>query len=272
MTRITRAGRATQHLAETVRDYGPTPAADEVMALLAAGIKAKNDAETARRIAERGTADKLNPHASDAGKSCLRQTVYSLLNVPKSNPPDLNAEINFAVGHAVEEMFADILGAAMPDAKIRREVHFSIPVDGTHVSGRTDFIIESISRNTLIELKAKNAPACGYMIRNGEQGQADHRRQVNLYMHASHMPESPFSHPYDEAWLVYIANGAIKGEPVVHAFTVAYDPDMAREDLRILANAKNLADAGTLPDRAPELKRSAFPCSYCNWKSHCWSN
>lgn len=251
-------GRPQQHLAEVVRSTGSGNATDELRSILRNGLVALNDAQQAERLAQRGTLDKLNPHVSDAGK-CQRQITYSLRNIKPSDPMTEDSLTNFLVGHAVEEAWAKILVAA--GAEIVREERVSIPAGNTVVTGRKDFGIKLLWRNSIVELKSTNSRAMGFMLKTGEKGKADHRKQLNLYLHASNVPVG---------YLVYLVKDATKGEPILHAWEVEYDMGQAHNDLMALSLADEIAKRGELAPVPEGYSNTKYPCTYCNWRSACW--
>jgi CRISPR/Cas system-associated exonuclease Cas4 (RecB family) len=258
-------GRPQQHLAEVVRNTGSGNATDELRSILRNGLVALNDAQQAERLAQRGTADKLNPHVSDAGK-CPRQITYSLRNIKPSDPMTEDSLTNFLVGHAVEEVWAKILIAA--GAEIVREERVSIPAGNTVVTGRKDFGIKLLWRQSIVELKSTNSRSMAFMLKSGEKGKADHRKQLNLYLHASKFP-----HPLgavDTGYLVYVVKDATKGEPILHAWEVEYDEGQANNDLMALSLADEIAKRGELAPVPEGYSSTKFPCTYCNWRSACW--
>lgn len=263
------------HLAEVEREYGTGDASEALRALLIRGLEEKNRVEREQRAAERGTADKLNPHISDAGK-CLRQVTYSLMNAEQSEPLTADSLMNFLVGHAVEEVLAEILTAA--GAEFVREERVTIPAGETVITGRKDFdgvrirwsekIAEQlgadridIPEGTVVELKSTNSRAMGFMLKRGERGRNEHRRQLNLYIYGSGV---------SEGYLVYVVKDATKGEPIFHAFRVEMDEAQARNDLQALASAHDLAKRETLPEIPSGYAQNSFPCTYCNWRTRCW--
>lgn len=251
--------RPTQHLAEIVRNHGSGDATEELRAILHDGLFALNDKKREIRIAERGTADKKNPHISDAGK-CPRAVVYSLMNAEPSDPFTADSLMNFLVGSAVEEAWAAILTAA--GAEFIREEHVSIPSGDTVITGRKDFDgIRLLWHGSVIELKSTNSRSMGWMLKKQEQGKPEHRRQLNLYL---------FDKNAESGYLVYLVKDATKGEPILHAWKVELDRAQAEDDIDALARCHEEARSGSLPQIPEGNKQSAYPCSYCNFRTKCW--
>jgi hypothetical protein len=254
-------GRPQQHLADVVRFAGTGDATAELRNVLRKGLVSMNAEKRAARIAERGTDAKQNPHVSDAGK-CQRAVVFSLLNVPESDPITEDSLMNFLVGNAVEEAWAQILTAA-GDTEHVREERVEIPTGNTKVTGRKDFDgVRLLWRGSVVELKSSNSRAMSFMLKSGQQGRAEHRKQINLYLH---------SKGGGTGYLVYVVKDATKGEPIIHAFRVDYDEAMALSDLGALAAAYDMAKSGSLPAIPEGYDRTKFPCTYCNHRGNCWS-
>lgn len=252
--------RPQTHLAEIVRFNDSGDATAELREVLRAGLFALNEQKKAARIAERGTADKLNPHVSDAGR-CPRQTVYSLMNVPESDPLTEDSLMNFLVGHAVEEAWAQILTAA--GAEYVREERVSIRAGETVITGRKDFDgIRLLWLGSIVELKSINSRSMGWMLKRGEKGKPDHRRQLGLYLHAG---------GHDAGYLVYLIKDATRGEPILYAWRVDRNDDLAQDDVTSLALCHADAKRGFLPAIPEDYKKTAYPCTYCNYRGHCWT-
>lgn len=259
-----------RHLGDVVRETGTLSGEAEWInnEIILKGLLAKNAADQAQRAAE-GKSEKVNPYVTDAAK-CSRRVVYSLRN-EQEEALTTDSLMNFLVGHSVEEAMAAIF--EMRGARIIREVRVEIPTPATSVSGRVDFLIEindDTQSKAIVELKSTSSRAMGMMLRNGEQGKEDHRRQLNLYLHASRLGLLPDQ--YSHGYLVYIVKDGIKGEPVAHSWRVDYDEQQALDDLASLDGAKQLADANLVPPIPTGYSRSKFPCSYCGYRSLCWGS
>lgn len=266
--------RPTQHLADVVHHSGSGNATTAIREVLARGVFVLEERKREKRIAEKGTDQKLNPYISDAGK-CIRAVTYSLMNVEESEPFTVDSLVNFLVGHSVEDAFAAILEAA--GATVLREERASLKAGNTIITGRKDFsgvqirwshkIAELLGAQALeipdgstVELKATNSRAIAFLLKRGD-GRDEHKAQLNLYLKAD-----------DETigFLVYVVKDATKGEPIAHAWAVEYDDVKASDNLHVLAFADELAKRGELPSIPDGMKQGAFPCTYCNYRTRCW--
>ena len=115
----------------------------------------------------------------------------------------------------------------------------------------------------------------GAMLRYGENGKADHRKQANIYLHASQLGLLP--HKYDHAYLVYCVKDATRREPPLHAFRVDYDKGAAEADIKSLAMIAKMAEKGKDPgipspflQHLAEKKNLPWQCQYCSWKGVCF--
>ncbi len=251
--------RPQTHLREVVNAHGTPDGTAVILPIIASGLQKLADAEKARRFVERGTDKKLNPGVSDAGK-CERKVVLSLMNIPETNPPDVDAQLRFAVGHAFEDAIARIL-EAYQGATYLREERVEIPAIGTKITGRRDFSAVRVELlDSILELKSTNARAMGFLLKRGTPND-EHVRQLNLYLHAACKAKG---------YLVYLVAGSTKGEPILHAWTVNYDGLMAALDVTRLEVAAEFARQGKTPAIPHGYKPSAYPCSYCSMKDFCW--
>lgn len=262
------ANWGAQHLAEVESKEGTGDGSGAIRNLVEVGLKNANDASQKARAEAKGTDEKTYPYVTDAGK-CSRQVWFSLQNVDKSETLTTDSLVNFGVGHAVEEWLAVVLEAQ--GAEIVREYSIKHLHKGTIVSGRVDFIVTLPDFNCLIELKTISSRAMGFMLRQKKPGRDEHRKQLNLYEHFSQLSMIN-GRMYDVGYLVYVVKDATKAEPTVHAFKVKYDRDMAIADLDNLAEIASMAKKNIDPGIPLGYKKSAYPCTYCDWKTFCWNN
>lgn len=250
--------RPQRHL-KAVADAAPTPnGTADILPIIEAGLRQLEADDKARRITERGTDRKLNPSVSDAGK-CIRKVVLSLRNVPESDPLDTDSRLRFMVGHAFEEAMGRIL-TAYQGATYLQEARVEITDGDTKITGRRDFdSVRVLLNDSMLELKSTNARAMGFLLKRGSPND-DHVRQINLYLHATGKPSG---------YLVYLAAGATKGEPNLHAWRIEYDRDMARADIASLIEADMLAKEGRIPPVPDGYTWAKFPCGWCGYRSMC---
>lgn len=253
------------HLSEFENEFGTGSGSHVIRDLVGKGIALLNENSQKERVASKGTDLKENPHVSDAGK-CPRQVYFSLRNIPKTEPLTTDSLVNFGVGHAVEEWLTKAL--EVQGAGVIREARIEIPVDGTVVSGRVDFLVTLPEFHSIVELKSINSRSMGFTLRKQEPGKDDHRRQLNLYLHAA-AQEQLEGGPFDKGYLIYVVKDATKGEPPLHAFEVAYNKNIAEADLLWLARLKKQADAKSDPGIPTGYTKSKYPCNYCGWQSYC---
>lgn len=262
------SGRPTQHLADVVRKNGPAAGSRFISTLLETGLELERQKEQEQRAAAGKT---VNPYFTMTEK-CVRQSFFTLTEEPPSNPLDVNSLTNFKVGHAIEEAFGSIIAWAS-GGDLRREISMEFEVDGIRISGRLDFALPLLEENILIELKATNRFAIKKMLETGEMGRSAHRGQLNMYLHAAAEGklDEAFGRPvrFDLAYLVYIVQGATKGEPVCHAFPVEYNRQKAEGDLVYLAQLGKMAKAGEDPGIPTGFTKSYWECRYCSYTDRC---
>jgi CRISPR/Cas system-associated exonuclease Cas4 (RecB family) len=250
--------RPQQHLAEVVAKSGTPDGTAHVLPIIAEGLQLMRKEQQAQRIEERGSDRKHNPSVSDAGK-CERKVVLSLLNVPESDPPDMDAELRFLVGRMFEDAIAAIL-ERYQGATYLREERVEITSCDVKITGRKDFdAVRIMNGESVWELKASNARALGFLLKRGTPNE-DHVRQLNLYLHATGRRRG---------YLVVFAMGSTKGEPNLHAWIVDYDPEMAERDIAALVEADAKAKRGEVPAIPSEYKKNSWPCNYCSYRKFC---
>lgn len=269
-----------------------------IVGLLEAGLFAERDRkQKAREIAKAG--EKPNPFFTDAGK-CERAIYKRLIEEEESNPLTVDSLANFKLGNAIEDAFGSVLAKAVK-GRVLREVSMEVDVDGVRVSGRSDFLVLAPvgdNQHAIIELKKTSSRAMKFMLSRDLPGRDEHRRQLNLYLHASHQPDFPcltcmgkgaiWGHqhplpcwkcnetgkrstaPFEVGYLVYLIADATKGEPVAHAFQVVYDEFGAKSDLEFLRHVAKRAETGDDPSIPEGYSKTKFPCSYCSFQKNCW--
>ena len=261
------------HLSKVEEQFGTGDGSRAIRELVAGGLAKRREAEQAERAKTRPDG-KQNPFVSDAGK-CPRKIYFSLIGEPETNPPDNDSLINFAVGNAVEEAFAYLIEPL--GGEVIREVRVEIPVRDTVVTGRADFLVSLPQFRSLIEMKSINSRAMKWMLKNGEAGKEDHKRQLNLYLHASDLslltvdsPEGQRPMYFDKGYLVYVVKDATKGEPPVHAFELEYSRRRALGDIEEMSAVAAMAKNNEIPEIPSGYTRNKYPCSYCPYKERCW--
>lgn len=276
--------------------------APELEALLVEGLYAHRDAQTAQRVADKGTEDRTNPYITELGKPCDR-AVWRNLHDEHGEDFEPAALMTFAAGHAFEEIIADSLKAQR--VEFLREIRIEIPADGTMISGRLDYLLSADGH--LCELKSIGAQALDMMIRKKESGKSDHVSQLNGYLHATQLgalkykgwlphPTLPAGSvlpegygavemtlsPQHKGFLVY---GNVKPdwkaersyEKPIHVIEVDYDMLRARREIQRLGE---LWAQLTEPDIPAGYSPTRFPCgsqrkdgtikSWCAHHERCW--
>lgn len=241
-------------------------AEDELRDLIAKDAEAQD----ALRVAEKGTSDRLGCYITDAGKECGRALWFSYTNTEQTDPPDHHAQLLFRLGHAIEDVYGTLYEKA--GYKVEREVPVSFIRDGVKISGRIDFLINT--EDGPIELKSTQAEKFKWIVARKEAGRAEHRCQLNLYLHYLN---NELLWKHDSGRLRYVITDAQKGTPSVLEFKVDYDPDQAEADLARLVRLWHMAVAKVDPGiPAPFIKNwtdkkelPLWPCCWCSYRGHC---
>lgn len=251
--------RPIRHLREVVAETGTPNGTEAIMAVVEKGLRALRDQEKAERAERKGTTLKTNPHISDAGK-CSRRVTLSLLNIAETNSPDTDALIRFMVGHAFEEAMAEIFTGSQ-GATYFREESIAIPIGRTKATGRKDFdAVRVATDDSIIELKSTNPRSMAFLLKRGTPND-DHKSQLNLYLVAANKPFG---------YLVYGVMGSTKGEPILHAWRIDRDDELAGKDLAALSAAYENSLTGTLPPIPEGYSLKYWECQYCPYKNACW--
>lgn len=278
-------GRRPQvHLKQAVEEFGTGTGSARIVGIVEAGLHAQKEAEQQERLQRDDKGIKQNPYVSDAGK-CVRKVYLSLTGEAEAEPLTTDSLINFGVGHAVEDWIGGIFESN--GGTVMRELRVEIPAGDTVVTGRVDFLVALPSLDSLVELKTTSSRSMYWMLKKGEPGKDDHRRQLNQYLHASQLGllpvvgggatqgrvagESPAPAPrFTTGYLIYVVKDATRGEPPIHAFEVRYNEEMAKADLASAAHIKKLADNDMDPGVPVGYTKSKWPCGYCSYVNHCW--
>ena len=260
---------------QVVAEVGVGAATPEITALFEKALVVRDDNEQARRLLQRGTLKKQNPHITDMGK-CPRKVYFSLTGEPETEPLTLQSRVNFQVGHAVEEAFADLLSEL--DGRIIREAHVTFP-GAPPVTGRIDFLTYLDDFDAMVELKSTSSLAMKLGMQNDEMPKDDHKRQIRAYLAASAKGyiDGMEARTYSHGYLVYVVKDAKKGQEPVQAFHVAHEPGLVEADIAWLRNIAQKAKAGMdagIPDYLRDHKertgKLSWICQYCPFKSRCW--
>lgn len=182
-----------EHLAQVIEANGAPAGSQFIVELIEAGLKAQNEARDEER-AEQKKDQKPNTYFTDAGK-CERAIFFRLTGEEVTNPLTADSLMNFKIGHAVEDAVGEVLSWAT-GGQILREVSTEFEVNGHRISGRADFLITVPESRVLIELKKTSSRALGWMVKNGQPGRDEHRKQANLYVHASQLGKMWIPHEY----------------------------------------------------------------------------
>lgn len=258
------------HLSTVVANHGTGSATDPVRKLLELGLKKKLAAEV----------DEWDPksvHVSDAGK-CPRQLFFRLTGVPKTEELTLDSYVTLRMGNKAEELYLELLEAA--GVKVLTQQRVEIEHDGETIHGTLDLIIEvpeevrslipGLDEREVWELKSKNTRALGWLLKRGGPDQGDgYVKQLRGYLEAAKRKLVPRP-TQARGRLIYTAVGATRGEPLFHSWFVEYDEAESRADLTRLSQSMKDAREGLDPGIPEGYTFSKYPCSYCDFRGHCF--
>lgn len=203
-------------------------------------------------------------HPSSLSTSCLRQAVYVFRGVPKSDPVEQPTKRVFRIGHILHQFAQDaVMGEVGNTIKaFYSEVEIDIPE--LNITGSVDGVLE-MSDGTWLVLEFKSTKKSGLAFGL----KAEHVVQVACYLHALREHGSPareippLGDKLTGAIVAYIEKEALE----IREYEVAWTDEL-REELVARAAALASYETGTaLPER---VKRTKFPCGYCNYRTLCW--
>lgn len=210
---------------------------------------------------------KTAAYISDAGK-CEKQVWYSINDWPVTNPPGVDSLMNFALGHAAEEMFSSQLERF--GVKLLREVRVEIPWRHVTITGRIDFLL--VAENFIAELKSTSQRQMFAISKKG--GRPEHASQLLLYLLAGKLgllrahgipPEM-----CEEGVLAYLVKDATRGKRNRWMFDVPFDWNEAEGIMDSLVEMTDLAQLPQPPQTPSGFQEDKFPCSYCAFQAGCW--
>ena len=197
--------------------------------------------------------------ASSSGE-CPRMRTLRAQRVPPTETIGAEGLLVFAFGDAVEEVVAAALqagGCVVSDRQ--REVTVPLP-DGGVVVGHIDGLLAG---NVLLEVKSIHE--FGFKLLT--EPKPEHVAQVTLYMAGLQAQGLNVT----TAQLLYISKGASKGKDWGREFTVPFDAALLTTLLATWAEVYSYVHSHELPVRPAGYAQLKYPCTYCDWCTHCWS-
>lgn len=208
-------------------------------------------------------------HASEINK-CIRQAVYTLRQVPKTDKPSKDMAKRFLIGHAVHEMvqsrFARILKKKYDGCEIRfeAEVKTNDTPEGLqrNITSSCDGVFTWINNagepflRVGLEIKTESPDSWARL----KKPKPEHVTQAHVYMRCLDVPLM---------WFFYYNKGNQESTPMRPPFLVEYDEvEWARLSTRIdTALAFKDHPARLLPD-----VEKGFHCSFCPYQRQCRSD
>jgi len=214
------------------------------------GIIARREKEPAR--------DYLG--ASSAGKACVRQWQFSLLNVPKDKPFTAEKLRIFDVGNMYEELAIKWIR----EAGIRLDTHdkdgkqFGFEYKDANFKGHIDGIIYYIGKR-LWECKSMNQSSFKELIRKGiKESHFSYFIQAQIYMKNMGLTEYPA-----------ILTAVNKNNGDIVNIEIAFDSFYADKYInRALHALKDIEHGNILERESPS--ETMEKCRMCAWNKKCW--
>ncbi|MDD5145899.1 MAG: PD-(D/E)XK nuclease family protein [Candidatus Pacebacteria bacterium] len=185
-------------------------------------------------------------YITDAGK-CPRAVFFKFKNAPRE---DMNANILRMFDHG-DHMHQLIM---KPLLSIR-EVHVvasevNIPPQEL-ISGRADAIISDGKNLYVLDIKSMNS----MVFKNLDEAKEENINQLQLYLHFFKIPRG---------LLLYVDKDRLD----LKEFVIEYNPTLAKNLLKDLADLKNKIAKNIIPSRIPTYSED-WQCRYCAFKEIC---
>lgn len=205
-------------------------------------------------------AQQLRPYVPSvhmAGQ-CPRKLSYHALGVPPSDPTDPRMAIIWKTGDAIEQILDDYLRrTGLHVTHYQRRVR--IPFQGGTIWGRMDRVCEP---DAVLDYKSINTYGYDEVRKSGPK--VEHVAQVNLYLHALQLEgDSRFT----RGLILYTDKNT--GAISLQAFR--YSSRLAHATIAVFEAVHAAAASGRLLPRPEGYSPSSYPCSYCRWKTACWT-
>lgn len=214
-------------------------------------------------------------HASsfpgDNPKACGRRAIYTLLNIPETEPinrmvratGDAGKDIEIQIGKRLER--AGVLLSESPDAE-----HQTGFVDEEHwLTGSPDFIIfaPQINRPHVIEVKCKSAKVIEDMQTGKRSFFPEHRNQALTYIGFVNEENLwPDYDPCDSGSIYYLSRD---NPSESHEFKFSLNVEFMKSGKEKLKEWQEYFLAQKLPPRPKSWKWTEHPCKWCPVKKLC---
>jgi len=193
--------------------------------------------------------------------ACHRKLWYAFHDAPR-DPIPVQTLMAFEVGDVVHIRISTLL--ASTGRLLKREVY--VDLSPWPVKGRLDILTDPRLRR-IVEVKTIPYEMHPHIPKE------EHIHQLLLYMHYFRMSSAP---DYEElagydGSLVYISKNSRKGQPVLWAYRVQYDPARVLSVLGEFLRAYWTARGEEIPERPKGFTHTKYPCAYCVFQTTCWS-
>lgn len=187
-------------------------------------------------------------YVSDVGK-CPRALYFHFKNAPREKPDPRVLRV-FDQGDYIHMRLMSVLFGL----GIVRAVEIRMPPNDL-IHGRADAIISLDNKPYVVELKS----SAGFKFRRMNEPQADHVKQIQLYMHYFEVPRG----------ILLYEN---KDTQELKDFLVEYEADLTEELISNFQFLREQIEKDIIPEIPENIE--AWRCRYCEYRTGCqrWEN
>jgi CRISPR/Cas system-associated exonuclease Cas4 (RecB family) len=190
--------------------------------------------------------------------ACWRELFYTVHGAPR-DPLTREQRLAFAIGDRIERLYMDALAATGRLEKVQ----VPTPFEGHPVSGRLDALLRPGDRR-VVEVKSVTVKQWHKIPKR------EHLDQTLMYVYGVRTLQGYADVPGGVT--VYVAKDAPKGHAGVKEEPVDFDAPRMKEILESFSLAWVVASGDAIPQRPVGYTMNAWPCAYCAFKTHCWSD
>lgn len=217
-------------------------------------------------------------HASsfpgDDKKACGRKAIYTLMNIPPTEPINRLARTTGDVGKAIEEQLvwrfyrSGVLLSAKPDD----EHQLTFEDKENWLSGSVDAVIKTPSKKPRplpVEVKGKDGEIIFEMQSKKRSYDKIHRNQILTYIGLAKEQQEyywPELAPIVDGELLYVSRNR---PSETHTYRFDYDAGFMQEGREKLRQWRDAYLDELLPERPRSWRWTEQPCKWCNWKKVC---
>jgi hypothetical protein len=215
---------------------------------------------------------------------CARQIYYNKTKTPESNPIDTHTYIKFAMGNSVHDSLQGIFQKM--GIWIEGEDFKEIKYQGLDWIYRIDGLLDIEGEKRIVEIKSVYASGYNFVEKKPKD---DHIKQLIMYMLFEKIDKGSLIYiGRDNGYIIeyLLCNNQIWRLDGNSQFLIGQYPKIGYKRLKDIKdkiekkelperdyqiNLKNTGDSISISFTKDKKKfKTAWQCSYCNWKDLCW--